>query len=148
MPNFFIYGAQYVARDPGKSYTVKDKSTYILDPRQGDRHLSNKSSNIASSDGNQNFDENGMVDICFLKFHVTCFSLLSLVFYFVAWTLRGNNLWYQYLSPSGPLLFFWGWVEVAALIPWTFWRVSNCSFLYQLWQFAYRLVHHFRYYWK
>lgn len=49
----------YVARDPGKNYNVKDKSTYISDPRQGDRHLSNKSSNIASSDGNQIFDENG-----------------------------------------------------------------------------------------
>ncbi|XP_045820353.1 regulator of nonsense transcripts UPF3-like isoform X3 [Trifolium pratense] len=50
----------YVARDPGKSSTVKDKSTYILVPRQGDQNLSNKSSNIASSDGNQTFDENGI----------------------------------------------------------------------------------------
>lgn len=45
----------YVARDPGKSSTVKDKSTYILVPRQGDQNPSN----IASSDGNQTFDENG-----------------------------------------------------------------------------------------
>ncbi|XP_027193197.1 regulator of nonsense transcripts UPF3-like isoform X2 [Cicer arietinum] len=50
----------YVARDPGKNSTVKDKSTYILVPRQGDQHLSNKSSNIASSDGNPTFDENGI----------------------------------------------------------------------------------------
>ncbi|KAL5096255.1 hypothetical protein RYX36_000582 [Vicia faba] len=50
----------YVARDQGKSSTVKDKSTYILVPRHGDQNLSNKSSNIASSDGNQTFDENGI----------------------------------------------------------------------------------------
>lgn len=50
----------YVARDPGKSSTVKDKSTYILVPRQGDQNPSNKSSNTASSDGNQTFDENGI----------------------------------------------------------------------------------------
>ncbi|WJX26145.1 hypothetical protein P8452_15111 [Trifolium repens] len=50
----------YVARDPRKSSTVKDKSTYVLVPRQGDQNLSNKSSNIASSDGNQTFDENGI----------------------------------------------------------------------------------------
>ncbi|GAU20151.1 hypothetical protein TSUD_352130 [Trifolium subterraneum] len=46
----------YVARDPGKSSNVKEKSTYILVPRQGDQNLSN----IASSDGNQSFDENGI----------------------------------------------------------------------------------------
>lgn len=63
MSEFFFYGEQYVARDPGKNSTVKDKSTYILVPRQGDQHLSNKSSNIASSDGNPTFDENGEVDI-------------------------------------------------------------------------------------
>lgn len=50
----------YVARDPGKSSTVQDKSTYILVPRQGDQNPSNKSSNTASSDGNQTFDENGI----------------------------------------------------------------------------------------
>lgn len=63
MSIFCFYGEQYVAKDPGKSSNVKDKSTYILVPRQGDQHLSNKSSNISSSDGNQTFDENGMVDI-------------------------------------------------------------------------------------
>lgn len=46
----------YVARDPGKSSTVKDKSTYILVPRQGDQNPSN----TTSSDGNQTFDENGI----------------------------------------------------------------------------------------
>ncbi|KAJ1385701.1 UPF3 domain [Sesbania bispinosa] len=50
----------YVARDPGKSSTVKDKSTYILVARQGDQHLLNKTSNMASSDGNQTSDENGV----------------------------------------------------------------------------------------
>ncbi|CAK8530127.1 unnamed protein product [Lathyrus sativus] len=50
----------YVARDPGKTSNVKDKSNYILVPRHGDQNLSNKSSNIASSDGNQTFDENGI----------------------------------------------------------------------------------------
>ncbi|XP_027352011.1 regulator of nonsense transcripts UPF3-like isoform X2 [Abrus precatorius] len=50
----------YVARDPGKSSTLKDKSTYTLVSRQSDQHLSNKTSNLAASDGNQNFDENGV----------------------------------------------------------------------------------------
>ncbi|XP_061375993.1 regulator of nonsense transcripts UPF3-like [Gastrolobium bilobum] len=50
----------YVARDPGKSSTVKDKSNYILVPRQGDQHLSNKTSIMASADGHQTFDENGV----------------------------------------------------------------------------------------
>ncbi|CAJ2649252.1 unnamed protein product [Trifolium pratense] len=51
---------RYVARDPGKSSIVKDKSTYILVPRQADQNLSNKSSNVASSEGNQTFYENGI----------------------------------------------------------------------------------------
>ncbi|KAK7284039.1 hypothetical protein RIF29_13790 [Crotalaria pallida] len=48
----------YVARNPGRSSTVKDKSTYNLVPRQGDQHLSNKSSTVASSDGSKTLDEN------------------------------------------------------------------------------------------
>ncbi|XP_020220523.1 regulator of nonsense transcripts UPF3 isoform X2 [Cajanus cajan] len=55
-----VSATMYVARDPGKSSTIKDKSTYTLVPRQGDQHLSNKASNMASSDGNQSFDENGV----------------------------------------------------------------------------------------
>lgn len=77
MSNFCFSGEQYVARDPGKSSTVKDKSTYILVPRQGDQNPSNKSSNTASSDGNQTFDENGEVDILF-NFSCETFSLFSL----------------------------------------------------------------------
>ncbi|KAK7328336.1 hypothetical protein VNO77_22440 [Canavalia gladiata] len=50
----------YVARDPGKSSTLKDKSTHTLVPRHGDQHLSNKTSNMAFSDGNQNADVNGV----------------------------------------------------------------------------------------
>jgi len=75
MSNFCFSGEQYVARDPGKSSTVKDKSTYILVPRQGDQNPSN----IASSDGNQTFDENGEVDILF-NFSCATFSLFSLGF--------------------------------------------------------------------
>jgi hypothetical protein len=81
--NFCFYGEQYVARDPRKSSTVKDKSTYVLVPRQGDQNLSNKSSNIASSDGNQTFDENGEVDFFFFNnFSSAIFSVLF-GFYFV-----------------------------------------------------------------
>lgn len=65
MSNFFLYIEQYVARDPGKGSTGKDKSTYTLISRQGDQHLSNKTSTMAPSDGNQTFDENGKVDISF-----------------------------------------------------------------------------------
>jgi hypothetical protein len=79
--NFCFYGEQYVARDPRKSSTVKDKSTYVLVPRQGDQNLSNKSSNIASSDGNQTFDENGEVDLFFLQlFKCNFFCFLWVLF--------------------------------------------------------------------
>ncbi|KAL2342270.1 hypothetical protein Fmac_010210 [Flemingia macrophylla] len=54
-----VSATMYVARDPGKS-SIKDKSTYTLVPRQGDQHLSNKASNMASSDGNQSLNENGV----------------------------------------------------------------------------------------
>lgn len=55
-----VSATMYVARDPGKSSTVKDKSSYTLVSRQGDQHLFNKASNMASSDGNQTHDENGV----------------------------------------------------------------------------------------
>ncbi|KAK7412005.1 hypothetical protein VNO78_03450 [Psophocarpus tetragonolobus] len=55
-----VSATMYVARDPGKSSTVKDKSSYTLVSRQVDQHLSNKTSNMSSSDGNQTLDENGV----------------------------------------------------------------------------------------
>lgn len=58
-----FHDGQYVARDPGKSSTIKDKSSYTLVPKQDDQHLPNKASNMASSDGNQTLDENGKVDV-------------------------------------------------------------------------------------
>ncbi|KAE9599376.1 putative RNA recognition motif domain, UPF3 domain-containing protein [Lupinus albus] len=48
----------YVARNPGKSSTIKDRSTYTSVPRQGDQHLSNKTSTVASSGGTQTVDAN------------------------------------------------------------------------------------------
>ncbi|KAK7302375.1 hypothetical protein RJT34_13263 [Clitoria ternatea] len=50
----------YVARDPGKSSTMKDKSSYTLVSRQGDQYFSNKPSNMASLDGNKALEENGV----------------------------------------------------------------------------------------
>ena len=55
-----VSATMYVARDPGKSSTIKDKSSYTLVPKQDDQHLPNKASNMASSDGNQTLDENGV----------------------------------------------------------------------------------------
>ncbi|CAL0334317.1 unnamed protein product [Lupinus luteus] len=48
----------YVARNPGKNSTIKDKSTYTSVPRQGDQHLSNKTSTVTSSGGTQTVDAN------------------------------------------------------------------------------------------
>ncbi|KAF7842799.1 regulator of nonsense transcripts UPF3-like isoform X1 [Senna tora] len=42
----------YVVRDSAKSATVKDKSTYVLVPKQGDRLLSDR-----TTDGNQAFED-------------------------------------------------------------------------------------------
>lgn len=56
-----FHDGQYVARDPGKNSTIKDKSTLV--PKQGDQHLSDKASNMASSDANLTLDENGKVDV-------------------------------------------------------------------------------------
>ncbi|MED6143128.1 hypothetical protein PIB30_003838 [Stylosanthes scabra] len=54
-----ISTTMYVARDPGKGSTGKDKTIYTLVPRQGgDQHHSNKTSTVASSDANQTLDEN------------------------------------------------------------------------------------------
>ncbi|OIV96245.1 hypothetical protein TanjilG_14922 [Lupinus angustifolius] len=53
-----VPNTMYVARNPSKSSTIKDKSTYTLVPRQGDHHLSNKTSTVVSSDGAQTLDEN------------------------------------------------------------------------------------------
>ncbi|XP_054777825.1 regulator of nonsense transcripts UPF3-like isoform X2 [Prosopis cineraria] len=51
----------YVIRDPGKSATVKDKSTYVLVPKQGDQHLSDRITVTATGDGNQALeDESGV----------------------------------------------------------------------------------------
>ncbi|MED6138015.1 hypothetical protein PIB30_070367 [Stylosanthes scabra] len=55
-----ISTTMYVARDPGKGSTGKDKTIYTLVPRQGDQHHSNKTSAVASSDANQTLDENGV----------------------------------------------------------------------------------------
>ncbi|KAH1204355.1 Regulator of nonsense transcripts UPF3 [Glycine max] len=52
-----VSATMYVARDPGKNSTIKDKSTLV--PKQGDQHLSDKASNMASSDANLTLDENG-----------------------------------------------------------------------------------------
>ncbi|KAH1149223.1 hypothetical protein GYH30_043695 [Glycine max] len=53
-----VSATMYVARDPGKNSTIKDKSTLV--PKQGDQHLSDKASNMASSDANLTLDENGV----------------------------------------------------------------------------------------
>ncbi|CAJ1963776.1 unnamed protein product [Sphenostylis stenocarpa] len=58
-----VSATMYVARDPGKSSAMKEKPIYTLVPRQGDQQISNKASNMASSDGKQNLDENGKVDV-------------------------------------------------------------------------------------
>ncbi|KAK4254459.1 hypothetical protein QN277_009842 [Acacia crassicarpa] len=54
----------YVVRDPTKSATVKDKSTYVLVPKQGDQHLSDRTTLTASADGNQALeDESGVAGL-------------------------------------------------------------------------------------
>ncbi|KAK7331567.1 hypothetical protein VNO80_28303 [Phaseolus coccineus] len=55
-----VSATMYVARHPGKNSTMKDRSIYTLVPGQGDQHISNKASNVASSDGKQTHDENGV----------------------------------------------------------------------------------------
>jgi len=57
---------------------MKDRSIYTLVPSQGDQHISNKSSNVASSDGKQTLDENGKVDVFVQNF--MCYFLYSLGF--------------------------------------------------------------------
>ncbi|QCD76406.1 regulator of nonsense transcripts UPF3-like isoform X3 [Vigna unguiculata] len=55
-----VSATMYVARHPGKNATMKDRSIYTLVPSQGDQHISSKASNMASSDGKQTLDENGV----------------------------------------------------------------------------------------
>ncbi|XP_028762931.1 regulator of nonsense transcripts UPF3 [Neltuma alba] len=54
----------YVIRDPAKGAPVKDKSTYILVPKQSDQHLSDRITVTASADGNQALeDERGVAGL-------------------------------------------------------------------------------------
>lgn len=71
-----MYDGQYVIRDSAKSAAVKDKSTYVLIPKQGDQHLSDRSTIMASADGSQALeDESGTFEIGIPKFHVIMLHL-------------------------------------------------------------------------
>ena len=48
---------QYILRDNAKATSGKDKSTYILVPKQDDQHLSDKSVTSAAACGNGELEE-------------------------------------------------------------------------------------------
>lgn len=82
-----MYHEQYVVRDSAKSATGKDKTTYVVVPKHGDQHLSDRTTTTSSADGNPAFeDESGTVEIGVPKFHE-----IILIFWYIMFCLEENT---------------------------------------------------------